>query len=381
MSMPLATGIYTHKALEAILRMAQKNPSLWYPGMTSIALDVTREATEAARKDYEEEAKRRGFDLEVGDDDVNFTIKEQSFLVEALVWGWVRAVLPSILENFNILEIETEHLLEMGPEVQLMVRPDWVLERKHDKKVFTRDFKTASSLPNLQEYSASPQMAISTLAVEKALGRRVEGYYIDFLIKGQWAGEYNPELGDYSGPKRQRSLLTYAYRREENPPLWEEDFQAKWKYRGEDGKNHTLGKLYSKVPVWEYKTAEEWVNSLPLPVLWELYPSVGPFPRQDLLAVQFSDAFYAHEAEWAGKLQAAFEVEEAHGWTSETTQRELSKLFPRSYNCFGFGSRCPFYDVCFRGPGWEDPVGAGKFQLREPHHEPERQQMIERGVL
>lgn len=378
--MPLATGIYVHKALETILKMVQKNPSLWYPSLTSTAVDVTREATEASRIEYQAEATRRGFDGEQFEDQA-FTIKEQSFLVEALVWGWVRAVLPSVLENFKIIEVETEHLLEMGPGVQLMVRPDYVLERKRDGKLFFRDFKTASTTPNIQEYASSPQMAIGTLAVEKAMGRPVEGYYIDVLLKGQWKGEYAAEMGDYSGPKRQQSLLCYAYKKEANPPLWDEDWQPKWKYRGEDGKNHTLGKLYTKTPIWESKSAEQWTGELHMSLLWELFPTIGPFPRQDLLARQFKDAFYSHEAEWSDKLQTAFVAEEEYGWTDERTQSTLSRLFPRSYNCYGYGSRCPFYDICFRGAGWEDPVGSGKYGQREPHHQPELDQMIERGVV
>jgi hypothetical protein len=31
--------------------------------------------------------------------------------------------------------------------------------------------------------------------------------------------------------------------------------------------------------------------------------------------------------------------------------------------------------------GWDDPIGSGQYQPRRPHHDPELQQAIARGLL
>lgn len=376
MSLPLATGQYVHQGLEFILKVAQKGAQR--SGEASWR-DVARNAAKCAESAYRNEVAARGLE-DIGDP---YTIEEQAALIEALIFGWTRAILPGLLEKFDILAVEEEMLLPMSDRVHLMVRQDLVVRRKSDHKLFVRDFKTAATMTDnsAQEYANSVQMAIGTLAAEKRFGEPVSGYYIDVLLKGQWAGEYNVESGDYSGPRRQRSSLIYGFRKEANPPVWEEDWQYKWKYRGEDGKNHTLGKLYTKSPVWETVGVEYWVYTMPLPTLWENFIEIGPFERQNLLVRQYLASAAEEEERWISKVWEAGTEFEAD-WRSEGQQELLSKLFPRSYNCHSYGSRCSMYDICFRTPGvWEDPLASGKYITRVPHHAPELQQMKERGIV
>ena len=48
-------------------------------------------------------------------------------------------------------------------------------------------------------------------------------------------------------------------------------------------------------------------------------------------------------------------------------QQALDRMFPRTFNCYSYGSRCPYYNLCFKGPGWDKPFDHGYVE-REPHH-------------
>jgi len=48
-------------------------------------------------------------------------------------------------------------------------------------------------------------------------------------------------------------------------------------------------------------------------------------------------------------------------------------MIPRSWNCTGYdGTPCDFKPLCDKEPGWESIEGMGRYQIRGPHHEPEK---------
>ena len=64
-------------------------------------------------------------------------------------------------------------------------------------------------------------------------------------------------------------------------------------------------------------------------------------------------------------------------------QALLNALMPRSYNCRRFGKRhaCQFEMLCFYREGWANPLGGGHYLPRRPHHQPELDQAIGRGLM
>lgn len=369
----IGTGSLAHSALEAILKRAKET------GEAPPAEFVER-LLEGLVSSYKATVAKEGY-LGLPDSDVQRAIQEQVHLFQALIWGWWKVVLPGLLRDFELVAIEQEFELE-HKGVVIMTRPDLVLRSRETGKLRIRDFKTAGSISDqyIKEYQESVQMAVSCLAAESVLGEPVSLYELDVLLKGDRRRDYNPEEGDYTGPRRQNSPLCYAYRRPGSPPLQEEDWQPKWRYKGVDGKNHVLGRAYRKEPIWETFSAKAWVEKLG-PAVAESYLLIGPYHRQDVLLRHFMEEISASELAVVDKLWSLYDLEEQHGWASEEFQVALSRAFPRSYNCHDdFGHTCQFYDICFRRDGWQDPLGTGLFVPRRPHHEPERQQMEERGI-
>lgn len=393
-SIPLATGTFVHAALEQVLihvRAAQ---------VMTPKLDLTSESfrkfvcgvIEKEVSNYKKLIEARGL-LNTPQEEIQYVIKEQSALIQALVWGWVRAMLPVIIEEFEILEIEREEIYVIGctcgkgpssynhkddcSGIGMMSRPDFVMRRKSDGEIGVHDFKTTASVTEgyVTEWQSSVQMAVGTLGVEARLGQPVTHYYIHALIKGQRKSEYNVTTGDYDGPERQHSHLVYGYCKPANPPLTKDDWQPKWKYLGTDGKNHTIGKQYVKRPVWEYPGGvEQWIFDLPMEMIYESFPVIGPYGRQTKMIPGFLSEMYYEEHRWQERLQKIYEAPQ------EAKELVLLAEVPRSWGCYKYGKPCVYMDTCYKVPGYESPVASGKFVERRPHHEPEVTQMLERGI-
>lgn len=401
-SLPLATGSSIHEALAEVLILHKDGKPT--------SDEVYREIIQAKIKDYQDLIKSRGF-LHLEDKtEVLFTMHEQSTLIEGLYWGWIRVMLPELLRDFEILDVEREEAIVHGCScgnagsndisshssecsgILQQARPDFLARRRAEaggnrllRRLSNHDFKTAAYLPDsyVDEYRESIQMAIGCKAAELRLGEKVDEYYIHAIIKGTRRPEYSPETSSYSGPIRQNSFICYGYHRHANPPLQAEDWQPKFKYVGQDGKNHTLGKYYTKEPIWEAEfngkpaqmsNVEYWVKTLPVHYLNELFVIIGPYPRPDHLLKHYEPEMVAHEKEWIEKLWKLYEAENLGGDSEELAH----SLIPRSWNCHHYGMPCEYLPICF---GQEkDPLGSGKYGLRRPHHKLELDQMKERGV-
>jgi hypothetical protein len=401
---PLATGIYIHAILADILISAREL------GGKPPARATIRRFIAARVAEYEHQVSLATL-ADIPPDQAQHVLIEQTTLVKGLVWAWVKIVLPTLLEEFDIVDVEREETLVLGctcgapPElgasahvegcagVLHMFRPDIVLRHKLDGTLSHHDFKTASVLTEstVEEYRQSVQMGMGSLAVERRVGEAVDTYYIHALVKGQRRHDYDPDTGEYSGPKRQASVLCYLYYRVAYLPLQKADFQPKWRYRGEDGKNHSLGRNYTKIPVWEapfegkpddVDNTEFWVDLLPKSVLAEMFVLIGPYPKPTQLIHQYNLALPEAEHRWNRDMWQLYQLESQHGWASTLFQDALSTVVPRSYACYSYGSKCPFYGICIerKDEAWKDPLGSGQYLPRRPHHDLELEQMLSRGI-
>jgi hypothetical protein len=89
------------------------------------------------------------------------------------------------------------------------------------------------------------------------------------------------------------------------------------------------------------------------------------------------------ERKWQDILWKLYEYQQEHAWNSPEFQNRLASLVSPSFECRRFGLRheCAFVPICFKQAGWEDPLGGGKYVPRRPHHQPEIDQAVERGLL
>lgn len=369
-SIPLATGIYVHAGIAELLKMAKETDKV--PNRTS-ALD----AANVAKLSYNY-AVSEGF-IEAREEECKAIAEEQSALIQALVLGFWRTSLPSILDENEVILVEQEMELDFPFfDIKFMSRPDFVTRHRLTKAVAVRDLKTTSTFGDewVRPWADSIQMMGQALAAEKLLGVPVEQYYMDAIIKGQRRHDYNPDTGRYDlGEKKQNSHLIYAYRKEACPPMQPHDlWEPFYKYVGKDGKKHTLGKGWEKSPVWKHSSIESWVlDALNEGDVAQSFKQVGPFQVNRYKVEQWLRGLTAEEVLWKQNVQDQADLEKSSDWTSREFQDALDMRFPRSYVCHPYGAQCPYYRLCFKQEGWETPIDGGRYTERTPHHQAEEE--------
>ena len=368
-STPLTTGTLIHECLAKILVEVKDKGSI-------PSEDFVRQVIAESKVSHKQLIGDGGYyGIDVGEE--SNLLQEQDNLVEGLTWGWHLHVLSAITSEFDVVSVEQEELYEVpdGPyNVIQMSRPDFVLRSKATKKLVLGDFKSTAALNEewVREWASSIQMAVGTLGVEARLKEPVEQFYIHALVKGSRKSEYNASIKDYDGPRRQQSVFCYGYAQEGNMPFLEASWRPTWKYVDAAGANRTLGRGWEKVSTHLYPGGvEAWVKSLPKDLLMKQFAIIGPYQRQDHQIKQYVRSMVAEEVRNQSKLDC---LPVGLPWESEEFQGQLDKAFPRSYNCFKYGSRCQFYELCFRHPGWDKPLENG-YIVREANHELEKGQV------
>ena len=279
------------------------------------------------------EALRRGNLLQA--------IEEQSCLVEGLIRGYARQVLPPLLAEFDLVGVEEEFLHPHGQCVQ-GVRPDSLFERKSDKTLWYMEEKTASSLGTqwMQQWAKAIQLHTTALAVEHHIGREVQG----IIVQGAYKG--------YVKDGKQSSIFCYGYAR---PGLTGgPDVYYQWKTGAK------------RTPVWEMKGGcRRWVEEMPEEVLSAQFVQAPPVFLQRRLV----EAFLRQQERREMAIEdAGMEIRE-NPVDDLSTEELLDDFFPQHFDqCApAMGSPCPYTNLCYNPHMGADPLQHG-YTRRVPHH-------------
>jgi hypothetical protein len=410
-SLPLATGISVHRGLEGFTRHLATRDRI--PTSAEARLVIAEVV-----KDYVTRVEARGFRGILGSADTEETIVEQATLIEGLLWAIYTRFLPWLDAQYQVLVAEEERLhflscacgappLDTAEHIRrgcsgqaLMLRTDLLARRRSGGTLAYFECKTTGwdSDSWAEQWETDPQLALGTLDVEALYGGEVTELYILGLRKGRRTrNRYEPDER-----KRQQSVLCYGYCRPANPPLTADDWLPSYEWTTDDGVVKRKSKAHQRRGIWElaesdwpaYRAyhgqdpsltpSEFWVRMLPKSVLDKVCFLVGPMNRQDEQLQMTLRGMAGEETRWQDTLWQLYEAQlDGHDWTSPTFQALLDRLVPCSWACRPFGKdhECEFVPICHRHLGWQDPIGSGHFQPRLPHHEPELQQAIARGLL
>lgn len=410
-SIPLVIGASYHQGLAHVLR--------WVQGQDQLPPDtVVREAVGKATASYRDVLAIRGLSgLDEGDR-YQTVLAEQQCLIEGLIWAFVLSVLPWILEQARILQVERDDTAVIGctcglgdflgtvedhetrncEGVGFQYRLDFLVEYRARPGVLAYfEFKGVGQTGERwdTQWETSPQFALGALMESKRLDTPIQEAWVIGLVKGKREGDtYNPETKKREGDLRQQSVLSYGYHKLANPPFEEEDWQAEYEYKDDVGKGHRLGKAYQKTGVWtlkeqlgdsEVSPSEFWCKWMPPAVLGKQIALIGPLEINPVISGDIIEELLAEEQRWRGIAWSLYDVlaNAAGGdWTHPAYQAELRRLVPRSWSCRRFGKRyeCQFSPICFYKEGWQDPLQRLEFIVRRPHHAAELAQMRARGL-
>lgn len=410
-SLPLATGISVHRGLEAFAHTLAQYDRL--PD-----LDETREVIALTCEAYLARVEARGYRGILGGAATEETITEQCALISGLLWAVRLKFLPWLLQSYRVVSVEQErlHFLECAcgaPPLDtaehlrrgcsgkaLMLRTDLLAQRRSGQTLASFDIKTTGweSDAWAEKWEIDPQLALSTIDAPQLWGAEVTELYIVGLNKGtRRKDKYNPDE-----PKRQLSPLCYGYCRPGNPPLQHEDWLPAYEWVTNDGETKRASRAHRRKGVWllsesdwptwrayhgtdpDLTPEEYWVRMLPDSLLDKVCFILGPMNRQDDQLRTLLRGFVGEETRWQDALWRLYELQQqGHDWSSAPFQSLIDQLIPCSWNCRPYGRehQCEFVPICHRHAGWDDPLGGGQYQPRLPHHTPELQQAIARGLL
>ncbi len=350
-------------------------------------------------------------------------IMEQRTLIEAQLWIFATITVPQMLSTHRILGYEVEETLVLDCTCGLgegvanwrvhfdrqcegivqQGRADWILEgweaSKRGQLVYD-EFKTKAS-PNApweKAWEHSGQLRINMETAGRRLGKKITAANIVVLFKG-WRGR---DKGDPpETPKYQHSPLCYGYYDPGSEGLRPGGWAAQYKWFDDLGKGHTLPRTYQNRPVWDMSlpmlpTRQEdvgrfpsrvatWVMNYITPKQWgELVKVLGPFPYQPAAIPDTLRSVLAEERDWREVVQIIRErtLNEHEMGRTRSEIDIAADLIPRSYQCTQFsGEDCPHKKICEKAPGWEDPLSMGIYDIRTPHHLPEREACEAGGVV
>jgi len=361
-------------------------------------------AGEAAAR-YEARARARGLTLSSQDADAAYAqeqlLMEQKTLVEALVWVYAIVRLPFMLSRARLIAVE----LECAPVVDCTCglgdwvgqdvdhaargcrgivgqgRGDALWQVFEDGSVEYEELKTKATERKSWEdaWEHNGQLWLNSESASKRLGIEVNTCYVPMLFKG-WRGRDKGR--PTTDPKYQHSELCYGWLDTasiDSEPRW----AFRYKYVDDYGKGHTLGNSYKRTPLWhdgvniplmdgvrlEAGRVERWIKGFLPPMYFVDYCRVlGPFPRPRYRLDDATMAFLAEERLWRYRV----DVLRQHGAFDHTHPLTLA-MIPRSWNCTRYdGTPCDFKLVCDKNPGWDSIEAMGSYQIRGPHHKPEK---------
>src|SRR5208283_3769873 len=357
----LTFGSAVHECIASILLYCKGQDNLLDMVQVGAAVKL---AAANLRKEF---TQSRGFQaepiLEEGfDGQMIQTVEDQTWLVdhycdllEGLVTGWCLVRLPALMEQYRVVQVETEERLQLTDELVFMSRPDAILERRTDGALVILSLKTVSQVNTmwLENFKTDQQTISEVLPVEARLGREVAGVQIEGLTKGSQAVEWPKG----SGHKHHASPLVWGYLIEAGGLHLE--WKAQYEWKGEAGNTLRLGKGWNR-----QRIAERYPGRIAAWVQW-LYEN-----ENELLRAQFpSPPLISRSAneleEW--QMQVLYREQEVHNALVQIAFRQgtgildsdgapaansiLSKVFPKhTTGCAydpQFHSKCPCYGLCW----------------------------------
>ncbi len=263
-------------------------------------------------------------------------------LGEGLVRGYHRAILPRLLQDYEVVLVEARTLYTYGDTILLSI-PDLVLRRKSDRSLWYIEYKTTGDIGKkwFEQWEKSVQLMAGVKGVEEQIGEDVQGCIVQAFYKGRW---------DYKA-QAQSSPFIYYWEKEgkrvpERPDKW-----AGW----------------ARVPVWEEIGSEAWGAEMPLASVVAQFPQTPPiFPNRGLMENWLRQS--------AIREQTISNVAQvlAHGigglsLSKGLREEMMDSVFPQDFNhCTpSWGYPCDYCDACWLPHVGRDPVGSGLYVWRE----------------
>lgn len=331
-------------------------------------------------------------------------LSEQEAMAEALVRVAGLRILPRLLEDYEVLEVERPDSFTLAPGIEFPYTPDAILRNRMSGDLFVLSWKTAAAQPREEEVRVDLQGVTEAWGVQARLQRikegkvpapdwyrpgdeRVVGVQMGYLIKGRRS---EIERGGFVW-KKFDSPLVWGWTNHKDPKAPRVP-EFHWKcvepHPIRKGKYHPEGicqggRKHERPGEWKLSQilpseVEEWISSLPIEILDRSWALPSPIFREPRQMERYMNQLVTQERRiQIGKrrislLQDAIKKEpspDIKESLEKSLEMEMDYTFPQNGTAVGckfFGRLCDAYELCF-GPAHvgRDPLGSGNFKKRE----------------
>lgn len=380
LSAPLATGGYTHIGLASLLKGSS-----------------VEEACGLAVDKYTEELATRGLDLEANEDQA-MVAAEQVALTEAFIHLAHRRVIPQLLEDYHLIDVEREEWFVLYEDAKMCLileaRCDGLLREKPSAApaqwradeiatgalgdLYVLSWKTLASWGRRQRLDAKTDMQglSEAYAVELRVDEPVLGSKMIHFLKGK-RKEYPEDSGRYI----QGSPFVHAWMNATGPTP-----QFAWTYFwsspddiNEWGRpvNHRLGKGWKHCFIPDVMPIAEWIQMLDegqvqkeieQDALAKQFISPMPEPRSPQQKQRWLRQIETQEMALTTYLEALESAKRLESAKLEELDIEelLDSYFPQYSHSCNYPTECTFWHLCHTSEEVDNPMSL--YQIRQPHH-------------
>lgn len=394
-AVPLVTGGAVHVGAEALLKGIELEQSIRFAA-NEYTIEIGR---------YKDRLSR---ELNANEE---YVYEEQIALSEALVRLFAMAILPGLLQQYNVLDVEREESRYLGRGVMLEGRIDAVLEDKQDKNILVLNLKTSRTVGEddsrvedqtrvdmqgltemwlLQKRYNEVNEKIDNISnlcrslttgtmphIERASNKiidyfkrnqlppKVSGVKTIFLIKGK-------QYEQNDGRKETYSPLIRPYRKLVGGE-WK--YEPSYTFEKPDGSKGRLGKGWEPFHAWECEDVgfvKGWMERLagmPNVIEKQYYIPTDMYRNSDEVDSLIEEI--SSQEEWVRKCI----VDCIGNGSSKAGTTFLNEYFPMHRRSCVYPLKCQYWDCCYKPMTKEDPLATGDFVKRTPHHPLEKAQL------
>lgn len=432
-SLDLTIGIVVHRGIQHLLDHCRVH----HPTGEGLKEECIDAAVKLAYDVWKETLSKHSLWLHAGEEErLDWIIAEQECLFEGLIRAFALKRLPSLLAEYEILEVEREEIYNsFSPLVVFLGKLDGLLLRRTDKRIIVLSLKTANQfaavttrdiLHDMQGVSeqvivqdrlqrwweiiqrsgriidftgeTSDEYKLISLLQEMKTPPEVFGVQYEFLLKGQ---RRQDNYNDPYSPYMQKSFLCHPYStdpvqqifvgrmRDQGLPSVNPS-QYKWSWgKGKQPKG------WNKIDIWNDVGIKTWIEMLHT---GQVQPELGhPFDVQiDDNGKISGGVLYTPDLivrgqqemeEWKVSTRHQEEIivqnlEKLETYNEpEELQQAIWRYFPKNtLSCHDFyGKDCHLVKHCHEMDTVEALIDGGYLIRRKSHHEAEQKYLEEQG--
>lgn len=428
-NVPIVIGLGVDAGVSALL--LNKDILQVGAGISELLVD---KAVEIAHKQFDHDVKGSIYDAEDvalgGEKAIAFKYHESKAIVEALVRVWALLGLPRLLEDYEVIEVQREHLVALPdvPDTMHMLRLDSLLRDKRQGDPYIFNLKTTRTwdrrkaanhkydTQGLSDLWSTDQITATTLQ-QDIVGEtikgdsnslfsqpKVMGSVYHYLLVGTWQkgqqfadqeaadGESDPKPEPFAWPWMRTDLVHPYVRRLDTGLTREVDVRDKllqpaclephpWKVKGgmcPGGKRHYISSKddYVRGNIWDEHgwSVKRWIQVL---------SEREDMPLEKFLIVPEPIMRDQQQVEdWLEQYQEwnLMQAEHRHYLRStEMTEAKFRKFlnihYPQHFHSCNYPSRCQFVPICHEH--LRDPINSGLYKLRVAHRDAEKEALAQ----